>query len=354
MCKNNNILFVSHESSATGAPIVFLNTINKLKQNILNFKLYLVIVKKGALDDAFRSVTNNIWYVHEDPPINWPDFKLVYFNSIESSHLFDDLKLRGYIKKGTKIILHSHEMYGTVHKYGLEKSRLLVDKADHVFCASETVFNNLISIGYNENCCTVVRPLILMPKQKKAEKSEIIMACGEISFNKGIDYFIQVARLYFKKNPNSNLKFYWVGPDTRGLKALIEWDLSILNLKERVIFTGYSSDVMSYFSKSKLFILPSRQDSFPLVVLEALSVGLPILYFKETGGVSSILDERFSIAINYMDIEDGVTKIEMYLKYDSTEEMQKYAISSYGIYVKKMNKDFEYVMKVVNNLLGES
>lgn len=353
MSTKKNVLFVSHESSATGAPIVFINTIIKLKEILPHIQIYLIILKKGALDDKFRSITNNVWSVGEEPPLGWPEFELVYFNSIESSHLFADLKLKGYINKFTKIILHSHEMYGTVHKYGLEKSKILIDKVDYVFCASEAVLNNILDIGFDEKCCAVVRPLVSLPNIKKLQSEEIIMACGEISFNKGIDFFIQVAKSYFEKNPSSNLKFYWVGPDTRGLKALVEWDLTHMNLNDRVIFTGYSSKVIDYYSKSKLFFLPSRQDSFPLVVLEALSVGLPILYFKETGGISSILDDRFSVVVKYMDIEDAVSKITRYLENGSNEEMQKNASACFARYVDTMNDDFHYLVDIFNNLIGE-
>lgn len=72
------------------------------------------------------------------------------------------------------------------------------------------------------------------------------------------------------------------------LKSLVD----SLQLKERITFTGgvYGSDKIKLFSESSLFVLPSLTDCFPLVILEAMHFGIPVITSK-VGGLHTIFQE---------------------------------------------------------------
>ena len=59
----NKILFVTHESTRTGAPLILLEFIKWLKGNS-NFDIFILIVKAGILDDEFKKY-GTIINVHE-------------------------------------------------------------------------------------------------------------------------------------------------------------------------------------------------------------------------------------------------------------------------------------------------
>ena len=60
------------------------------------------------------------------------------------------------------------------------------------------------------------------------------------------------------------------------------------NLQERVILAGYQADLRDYMTAADYFVLPSRWEAGPLVVLEAMSFGLPVVA-TDVGQVRSMI-----------------------------------------------------------------
>lgn len=61
-------------------------------------------------------------------------------------------------------------------------------------------------------------------------------------------------------------------------------------LSDRVILAGYQSDLTDYFAAADYFVLPSRWEAGPLVVLEAMSAGLPVVA-TDVGRVRSMVKD---------------------------------------------------------------
>ncbi|NBX70905.1 MAG: glycosyltransferase, partial [Actinobacteria bacterium] len=70
-------------------------------------------------------------------------------------------------------------------------------------------------------------------------------------------------------------KFEIYGPDGGELE-LVRRELEIRNLSENVYYKGalQAEDVQKLLREIDLLVLPSRDDNFPMVILEALAVGL--------------------------------------------------------------------------------
>lgn len=76
-----------------------------------------------------------------------------------------------------------------------------------------------------------------------------------------------------------------------------------LGIKESVHFVGQTSDVQSYLSKADVFVLTSKYEGLPLSVLEAMSVGLPIIA-TDVGGISDVIrQEENGLLIQSNDVE---------------------------------------------------
>jgi glycosyltransferase involved in cell wall biosynthesis len=122
-------------------------------------------------------------------------------------------------------------------------------------------------------------------KGKKHEPFLRVAFCARLHPNKGIDQFLMLAKSQRKKP----IKFEIYGPDGgelgRSLSFIREHDLS-----ETVTYEGAlaTETVDSRLSAVDLLVLPSKYDPFPMVILEALSVGTPVLVMP-TCAISSLL-----------------------------------------------------------------
>jgi glycosyltransferase involved in cell wall biosynthesis len=76
-------------------------------------------------------------------------------------------------------------------------------------------------------------------------------------------------------------------------RKALEEQVSRLALEEKVHFLGYRGDVPDILGASDLFVLPSRYEAMPVVLLEAMAAGLPCV-------VTAVGDNSYLI-------EDGVT-----------------------------------------------
>jgi glycosyltransferase involved in cell wall biosynthesis len=76
------------------------------------------------------------------------------------------------------------------------------------------------------------------------------------------------------------------GPEHDALSRLA----AELGIAEATRFTGAVTDVSRLLAEMDLFVLPSSEEPFGLVVLEALAAGLPVVVFSDAGGPIEILD----------------------------------------------------------------
>jgi glycosyltransferase involved in cell wall biosynthesis len=93
-----------------------------------------------------------------------------------------------------------------------------------------------------------------------------------------------------------------VGGERRGN---IDYDRYIQNCRpgQRIIVTGRLEDeaIAALFRRSDLFVFPTLADTFPLVVLEAMSHGVPVLASR-VGGIPHQIDDRCGVLISPGDV----------------------------------------------------
>ena len=120
------------------------------------------------------------------------------------------------------------------------------------------------------------------------EDSEaLVIGMGYGDLRKGFDLFIQLWRMFC--HDETRVHFCWVGKLDPLLEEWLRGEISDAALTGTFHAVGYSDDVAAYFSAADAFVLTSREDPFPSVVLEALSVGLPVVAFERSGGIPELL-----------------------------------------------------------------
>jgi len=121
-------------------------------------------------------------------------------------------------------------------------------------------------------------------------------------FHELIDVFGKLA------SENINLFLYIIGgfPNQK-IRKKIKRQVVKSGLSDRIFVKGprYDKDKLKFYSQADIFVFPSffRQECFPLVILEAMQAGLPIITTKE-GAIPEIIDNEINgIIINQKDNE---------------------------------------------------
>ena len=136
-----------------------------------------------------------------------------------------------------------------------------------------------------------VNKIITLSKDKMdssiiLDKEWIIATCGRMSSEKGFDMAVGAADYLYKQGVSFIWLFIGDGDDRNMIERLIDKKL----LGNQIIITGYKNNPFPYMASCKIYVQPSYEEAQPLVLLEAMALGKPIVSTKTVGG-KSILDE---------------------------------------------------------------
>ncbi|MEI7792290.1 MAG: glycosyltransferase family 4 protein [Candidatus Berkelbacteria bacterium] len=173
--------------------------------------------------------------------------------------------------------------------------RAVCRRYDLIIAVSEAVKKYLVGHRFAENDEVVVMPngidlthwLDLKKKHKieTVNRHPVIGTVGSLVVPKGQKYLIQAFAQFTKKYPLARLEIVGDGPEKTSLQELATGML----LNKNVSFLGVQKDVAPIISKWDMFVLPSVSETFGIVILEAMALGLPVVATK-VGGVPDIID----------------------------------------------------------------
>lgn len=108
---------------------------------------------------------------------------------------------------------------------------------------------------------------------KIPEDARVVLSVAQQTPRKGVYDFLELA----KENPD--LYWVWVGGFPYGTfsKDYMSIKVAKQNAGKNVLFTGYVKDITDAYCGADLFFMPSYAETFGLVILEALSSGLPVI-----------------------------------------------------------------------------
>jgi len=124
-----------------------------------------------------------------------------------------------------------------------------------------------------------------------ADDATVAVTVRRLVYKNGIDTLIESARIAIKKNPRLVFLAVGRGPDFSQVKARIQQ----LGIYENFKLTGFVSDeeLPSYYNAADFFILPSKSgEGLPLVALEAMACGLPVIA-TDVGGIREIMIDGY-------------------------------------------------------------
>ncbi|HAJ27819.1 MAG TPA: hypothetical protein DCG53_11360 [Syntrophus sp. (in: bacteria)] len=121
----------------------------------------------------------------------------------------------------------------------------------------------------------------------------LIGAIGRLVWQKGFEYFIQAIPDLVQALPKSRFVLIGDGVLRRDLE-----NLAInLNIRDSILFTGQRTDIRDILSALDVVVIPSVLEGFPIVTLEAMAMGKPIVATAIDGITEQIMDGREGILI---------------------------------------------------------
>lgn len=120
----------------------------------------------------------------------------------------------------------------------------------------------------------IYNPLTLKPGMPSKGNSKKFLTIGRFTpLHKGIDILIEAFNIFASKNTDWHLDIVGEGAEEMKHKTMIEK----FQLEDRITIHPFTNQIQDYYSQAQVYVLSSRWEGMPLVLVEAMSHGLPII-----------------------------------------------------------------------------
>jgi len=328
---------------APNGGVFITKRIEAIEKIILEYELYAIVIKERTSVRILRKlIGKENKYSDIGKTISAPESKVIYSVIEVEEGLIDKLlnEFTGYKHQANKIfksivkiignkecdIIHGHWGYPTglaIKKYAdycnkpcvitchgsdinvLMKNRLMkkhiietLKKVNLVEFVSKALQTKAISHGYDgKNSVIIPNGIDTVPGDLQIHNNKIIIGyVGNLIHIKGADRLISIIKNINKYSSNE-LEFHIIGDGE--MRDYLEANLKFANVK----FFGRIShgDVLRKMQEMKVLMLPSRNEGWPCVVLEAHSCGTPVVGSANGGIPEAINDIR--LIVNEDDFE---------------------------------------------------
>jgi len=157
-------------------------------------------------------------------------------------------------------------------------------------------------------------PAADMVEASNDKNTILLLGCGTAEPRKGLDIFIRVAYQVLEncnEEHRSRIKFAWYGcpPYSDNYVDFCKFDAKRLGIDEFIEFKPVSGEFGERLAQATAFLLTSREDPYPLVILDSMANGVPFVCFEDSGGAATIAKSGPGIAIPYGDEQLFADKI---------------------------------------------
>lgn len=292
-----NILLITPAFEQGGTETYIVNLIDYLKEN----NYYTIVISNGGIRE---NEMNRLGIKHIKVKCLTPKR---LFNLIKAVFLISSL-----IKKEKIALIHASSVYTTIiakcasllcwtrrskvvmtlhggPTQNIEKksAKILNVFADKVIALSEEGKNVLIRNGLNKSKVTVINNGIkpLIKKEQDSERDKIIIgACGRLTEQKGYSFLIEAVR----NTDIPNLEIWIIGDGE--LRVKFESMIEEYQLADKIKIFGYRRDIENLLNDIDIFIQTSLWEPFGISIIEAMSLGKPVIATR-VGGIPEVLGD---------------------------------------------------------------
>lgn len=221
------------------------------------------------------------------------------------------------------ITIHGADIYESIpeNSFNYRKIKKVIENASFLGLVSHKLYDLIIKnkINLNNQTTRIIYNGINIPSiipeinsPLFTEKKVKLLSVGLLTERKGIQYVLKA--LAFLKNQYQNLHYYIIGDgkDSEFLKNLAHQ----YEVDDITTFLGSKSnvEVFGYMNKSDIFVLPSWNESFGIVFIEAMSQGMITVGTKDEG-INDIIKDGFNgFLVKPKNVEDLYNKLNFIIK----------------------------------------
>lgn len=222
--------------------------------------------------------------------------------------------------------------------------------ADKILVPSAYTYNSFLSFGYDESKLQMLRldanflPINPKIRSRNSGSNFVVGAIGGNIIRKGFLYLVEAwkrlglrdAKLLIKTSHDELRKF-------PKLIKMIEMDPTI-----EII--GYVSEIEKFYDRCDVFCVPSVDDGFGMVVMEALACGLPVIATTNVGASEFIVNGINGYKVPIRDSASIAGCIEkLYTNADLCSALSSGAITTYKKYVTGPNNYQSELLRIYGN-----
>lgn len=231
------------------------------------------------------------------------------------------------------IKIHQEHTYNVTSKYIKKLNHL--QNINYIMPASKVIL-----MEYEDNITTNIKyiPLALDYYPTKKEISNLnnknLISIGRLENEKAMDELIYIMRELTKIDKNIFLNIYGDGSNRKKIETLIRE----FKLEKNIKLWGFKAkeEIQETLKQSTLYLMTSKEESFGLVLIEAMSFGVPCIAYSSAQGAKEIIKSKTGYLIENRDRKIYIKKINDYLKYPLKDKQKM------GTNARKNVKQYEF------------
>jgi glycosyltransferase involved in cell wall biosynthesis len=246
------------------------------------------------------------------------------------------LDLLGY---AAPVVCHVHELPGAVRRRVPARDvAMMVARTDRFLAVSDAVRAGLVAeLGVDRDRVQVVhgfleRELLDTGRDDGARATArtelgidlgafVVGGAGRADWAKGADRFVEIAAR-LRSAAGEDFQAVWVGAVKPGQRADLASDARDAGVADAVRFVGERDVAPRCFSAFDVLALTSREDSYPLVMLECAALGIPTVCFADGGGAPEFVGDGGGVVVPAGDL-DGFARALAGLAADPDERRRR-------------------------------
>jgi glycosyltransferase involved in cell wall biosynthesis len=275
-------LFISHSGTNNGAVRVLIHLIEYLEENS-EYEIDVLI--KGPIDNEIIkqfSRTANVLFLSNLEEIRKRKYLFLYSNTICNGNLLAKLT-----NKTTLVFTHLHELAFAIDSTDNDSVYNTLKYTDYYIACSDGVKTNLIqSFGIKPERIVRVHGFVgckVLKADPNIKSEDFNIGClSNMDYRKGVDLFLFLLSTLKNSIGRRNIKWTWVGDKSGFYRELLPKKYS------NVQFVDQNNNPWEVLNNIDLFFNFSREDPFPLTLLESLSRKVPVCGFRGSGGIDEL------------------------------------------------------------------
>lgn len=327
------VLFISHTGGRSGAPRVIFHLASWLRERQPDARLGFLFATPGPLVEEFRSLGAvaqlralkgkvlvrargaQTFAMVSDLRRQLGGVDLVWNNTLVNGRLLPAIG-RGVGR--APIITHVHELGLGVNLYTEPEALAQTLQHSHGYVAASAAVGDFLHCEHavDRDRIRVAHEFIDVAATRAAARQPlddpelealvahpgpVVLACAVLEWRKAPEIFLQVAHVLAARHPGLDARFCWVGGPERERRKL-EFDIDRMGLRPVVKMIGERTNPAPYLERADVLLMPSREDCYPLAMLEAAALRTPTIAFAGSGGTPEFLVDGAGETVPYLDV----------------------------------------------------